>query len=188
MGLNSLAWLALLVWIGIPILAGWMFTVLPKRAKTTIQRKLAIAASIGVLIAPWLVSSGVKWYYDQQVRELCAKDGGVKVYETVKLSPEKYDDLKRVNFILPDKSRLKPADEYYLESEDQFLKEGNPNLLRNHAWVIRRSDGKILGESIQYGRGGGELPGPWHGSSFFCPEISKENPSLEPSVFIKGDE
>ena len=183
--MNSMAWLALLVWIGVPVLAGWMFTVLPKRAKTTSQRKLAIAASIGVLIAPWLISTGVKWYYDQQVRELCAKDGGVKVFETVTLPPEKFDKWGNVG--IHHKRYAKPDDEYYYESEDEFYKQGNPTLLRSRYWIVRRSDSKILGKSIHYGRGGGDLPGPWYGSSFNCPEISKENPSLESSVFIKGD-
>jgi hypothetical protein len=183
--MNSMAWLALLVWIGVPVLAGWMFIVLPKRAKTTPQRKLAIAASIGVLIVPWLISSGVKWHYDQQVRELCAKDGGVAVFETVKLSPEKYDELKRVNFILPDKLRAKPTDEYYSVTDHYDYRLGNPEVSRRQYRIIRNSDQKVLGELVFYGRGGGDLPGPWHGSSFTCPSPTKVN--FETAIFLIGD-
>lgn len=186
--MNSMAWLALLVWVGVPLLAGWMLILLPRYLKEPYQKKLAIAGGFCVLMAPWVISSGVKWYYDQQVLRLCAKDGGVRVYETIKLPAHKYDELKRSNFILLNKLHLTTMDAFYLEAENRSLREGNPKLLRSHAWIIRRSDNKVLGESVHYARSGGELPGPWHGSSFHCPEIRRENPSLETSVFIRGGE
>jgi hypothetical protein len=186
--MNSGAWLALLVWVAVPILAGYMLLGLPKHLDKPSQRKWAKAGGLGVLMAPWIISSGVKWYYDQEVRELCAKDGGVRVYETMKLPAPQYEELKRLNFILSGKLHRSIIDEFYLKTEHQFLKEGNPKILRSHAWIMRRSDNKILGESVHYARSGGELPGPWHGSSFHCPEISRGNPSLETSVFIKGDD
>jgi hypothetical protein len=44
----------------------------------------------------WLAASfwyggGAKIYYDAKAYRLCAIDGGVKVYETVKLPPEKFN-------------------------------------------------------------------------------------------------
>ncbi len=38
---------------------------------------------------------------DAEVRRLCAIDGGVKVYETVKLPPDKFDKWGMVNFYKP---------------------------------------------------------------------------------------
>lgn len=186
MGLNSMAWLAILVWLVIPVVAAMVFTKLTKQAKTTAQRRIALLSGIGILITPWLISNMVKWYYDQQVKELCAKDGGVKVYETVKLSPEKYDELKRVNFILPDKLRLKPTDEYYSVTDRYYYRQGNPEMTRVKHRIVRRMDGKVLGQLIRYGRSGGDLPGPWHGSGFMCPDPTKAS-NFETAVFQIGD-
>lgn len=185
LGLNNLAWLGLLVWVGIPLFAFLMGLLLWRRSRTPLGKSSVVAASIAVLFAPMLVSNGVKYYYDAQVRELCAKDGGVRVYETVRLSAEKYDELKRVNFILPDKSQAKLTDEYYDEIDRHYYHQKNPEVSRRQYRIVRRSDQKILGELVFYGRGGGDLPGPWHGSSFTCPDPTQVH--FESAIFVKGD-
>lgn len=131
-----------------------------------------------------LLASCEKARLDEQVKELCAKDGGVKVFETVRLPAEKFDS--HGNPMLPAKARSKPGDQYYYELETEYLKTGNPEFWRSRHRVIRASDGKVLGESIRYVRRGGDLPGPWHESSFGCPEIGSE-PSLERSIFLRKD-
>ena len=122
---------------------------------------------------------------DAEVKRLCAIDGGIKVYETVRLPKEKFD--KYGNVKIPSKATAKPTDEYFYESEDIYLVSGDPHMLKMITKIIRRPDGKLLGESIRYGRGGGDIPGPWHPSSFICPEISKDALSLESSIFIQGE-
>lgn len=174
--------------IGIPLAIGLIGKKVFSRVENPAQKIIVVTLCIGMFTGLIWLTVGEKWLADRQVRELCAKDGGVKVYETVKLTAEEYDELKQKNFILSDKFHRKPMDEYYLKSEHKLLKKGDPKLLRSHAWVVRRSDSKIIGESVHYARSGGELPGPWHGSSFHCPEIRKENPSLETSIFIRGAE
>lgn len=115
---------------------------------------------------------------------------GVKVYEIVKLPVDTFNQYEQPTFHIPitPYAKLKDSDEYYLEWEITNLRKGNPSLERSFFRLIRRSDQKYLGESVAYTRSGGDLPGPWHGSSFRCPEIRTENPSLETSVFIKGGE
>ncbi|MDK9705272.1 MAG: hypothetical protein OEL20_19275 [Sulfuritalea sp.] len=138
----------------------------------------------GLMIASLFLVGCEKARLDQQVKELCAKDGGVKVYETVTLSTDMYDRYARTNWILPDKSDAKPTDDYYIEIQRHYYKTGNPEMSRRQYRIIRRSDEKVLGESISYGRGGGDLPGPWHGSSYHCP--SGESLSIETKVFQRG--
>lgn len=122
-----------------------------------------------------------KYVLDQKVRELCAKDGGIKVYETVVLSNDKFDKFGKVH--IPSKHDMQPKDEYFSDLTINYYKSGNPRLLRSDFKIIRRVDGKVLGESIRYGRGGGDLPGPWQESSFTCPPISAERPELEAQIF-----
>ncbi|WP_459950299.1 hypothetical protein [Denitratisoma sp. agr-D3] len=123
---------------------------------------------------------------DAEVRRLCAMDGGVKVYEKVKLPPEKYNKLldKFGRLKIPRKNEAKASDEYYDECEVHYYMKGNPELSRDKCWIVRRSDGKILGELVIYGRGGGDFSGPWHGSSFMCPEPT-QLPHFETAIFVK---
>jgi hypothetical protein len=132
----------------------------------------------------WWLAVGEKWMLDRQVRELCAKDGGVRVYETMVLPPELIGKHGQIQ--IPEKAQMKPSDEYYYESSKHYYRKGNPEMSRKQYRVVRRSDGKVLGELILYGRGGGDFPGPWHGSSFTCPEPSKL-PNFESSIFVRGD-
>ncbi|HQN47259.1 MAG TPA: hypothetical protein PK034_09405, partial [Rugosibacter sp.] len=94
----------------------------------------------------------VKSELDAEVKRLCAIDGGIKVYETVTLPPELIDKYGGIR--LPSKTLAKLSDEYYYELEIHYYRKGNPEMSRSHYRVIRRSDGKVLGESIRYGRGG----------------------------------
>lgn len=170
-----------------------------RRTATTFAKAAVVTACTAALGGFLWLAVGKIWWADQQVKELCAKDGGVKVYETVLLSTEKYDELKRVNFGLPNKSQLKPTDEYYDDYDTQYYENnGKPKwvenhkdqsieLIRSHFKIYRRLDNKLLGEYISYGRGGngGGLPGPWHGSSFTCPDPTKV--VFETAVFQIGD-
>ena len=171
LGLNYMAWLGLLVWVGVPLLAILATVLLWRRSRSALIKGTALAAGFVILSVPALISNGVKAHYDRQVRELCAKDGGVRVYETVRLTPEKFNQWGQVNFYRPDQGEDALGAEYVFKRGTVYHKQGNPDLFRMHTQVIRRSDGKLLGESVFYKRGGGDLPGPWHGSSFMCPEL-----------------
>lgn len=186
--MNSMAWQALFVWVAVPLLALLTGVLLWRRSRTPMGKALALTVSVAVLSAPLLVSNAVKAYYDRQVREMCAKDGGVRVYEMVILPAEQFDKLKRRNFVFFSNALADPADEYYGETDDHYFRQGNPNLVRMQYRIIRRSDGKVLGESVRYGRGGGDLPGPWHESSFTCPDPGNpSSPKFETAIFVRGE-
>jgi hypothetical protein len=119
---------------------------------------------------------------DREVKRLCAIDGGIKVYEIVRLRAEEFDARGRIN--VPAKEYMKPADEYYLDSESIFLIQGNPRLVRINFKVIRAKDRKVMGESTRYARSGGDPPGPWHESSFSCPPSPLK---LETSIFLREE-
>lgn len=187
LGLNSMAWIGIVSWTGVPLLAFFTFRLLWHRSQSDLTRLLALVAGVVILFTPALISNGVKAYYDRQVRDLCAKDGGVRVYETVALPEEKFNQWGQPNFHIPTTpyDKLNDADEYYLEWETTSLKTGNPSLERSHFRLIRRNDQKRLGESVTYLRIGGDLPGPWHESSFTCP-VPTQAQSFESSIFVKG--
>jgi len=124
---------------------------------------------------------------DAEVKRLCAIDGGVKVYETVALPADKFNQWGQINFFLATQGENALGPEYLVKEGTNYLLGSEikkPVIRRFHYQVFRRSDGKLLGESITYGRTGGDLPGPWHPSSFICPENRE---SVLKSVFIKSN-
>ena len=178
--------LFLFYWVAIPSFviaaAAWLWRRTHQRAARVLIGLACVATLSGLL---WL-AVGDKWLADRQVRELCAKDGGVRVYETVRLPAEKFNQWGQVNFYRPDQGENALGPEYVFKRETVYLKQGNPEISRMHDQVIRRSDGKLLGESVFYRRGGGDLPGPWHGSSFMCPVLSVKTDVLRQIFVIKS--
>jgi len=118
---------------------------------------------------------------DEEVRRLCAKDGGINVYEEVKMPATMFDQFGVVRF--PDATDMRPLGSRFVLYEDtKYLRKGNPSLRREYAKIVRNSDGKVLGELTSYHRVGGDFPGPWHASTFVCP-INADTARLKQSVF-----
>ena len=134
-----------------------------------------------------LLSSCAKYRLDAQVRELCAKDGGIRVYETVKLPPDKFDKYGNINFYRATQGENALGPEYiYIEETHYFVNEppawhsNVKSVRREYTKIIRVADMKLLGEWVSYHRIGGEWPGPFHPSTFSCPDTS----GLFSSVYI----
>ena len=126
---------------------------------------------------------------DAEVKRLCAIDGGVRVFETVRLPPEKFDKRQHfINFYRPTQEENALGSEYLFKRNQHYYRQGNPEMSRIHYQVFRRSDGKLLGETVLYGRGGGDMPGPWHDSSFTCPSYAEagENILLK-KIFVQSE-
>lgn len=134
-----------------------------------------------------------KYQLDRQMEELCKKDGGIKVYETVTLPPEMFDqwgDPFPGWRGRPQEERLGRDYRYvvrtvYLKMGDPFKGEGR--LDRTIIQIIRRSDGKLLGEAVSYGRSGGDFIAYAHPSSRSCPAGLNRNQLIH-SVFVKKGE
>ncbi len=135
--------------------------------------KKIILISIALLLI-YINFFSEKARFDREVNRLCAVDGGMKVYETVRLPTEKYRRYTQSLTTVPFQE-LKEDDEYYLVWNISILKDGNPDLSSDHFQIIRRSDSRILGETTTYRRRGGDIPGPWHSSSYRCPDKATDS-------------
>lgn len=169
--------LAFVYWVLIPalvVLATWG---LWRLARTPLLKGLVVAVSVAGLAGLLWLAQGEKWLLDRQVRELCAKDGGVKVYETVKLPADRFDQWGMIDFYRPTQKENALGPEYVFKQETHYYSKGDPEMWRARYQVTRRVDQKLLGETILYGRAGGDLPGPWHPSGFRCPEVAVAGPN-----------
>jgi hypothetical protein len=132
-----------------------------------------------------------KYALDRQMHELCEKDGGLKVYETVTLPAAMFDqngDPFPGWRARPESLRL--GVDYRLVHDVTYLKRGDPmkgdgRLDRYHWKVVRNSDGKVLGEGTMYGRSGGDFIPIGHFTSNSCPTRLGVPRDLIHSVFAK---
>lgn len=145
-----------------------------------------------VAVVVTLLSGCERYALDRQMEELCKKDGGVKVYETVTLSPAEYDAV--FNYVVKHKTqedyygpdyRYVSESKHLIGSEDSAAK-GRGELTRHYSAMYRKSDNSLLGESIWYSRVGGEflyLFG-FQPSGNTCPLSGTD---LGRSVLLKGE-
>lgn len=125
---------------------------------------------------------------DVEVKRLCAIDGGVKVYETVILPADKFNQWGQINFFHPTQGENALGTEYIYRSENLYLREGNPEIRKDHVQIYRKLDMKLLGEVVAYIRGGGDLPGPWQPSAYHCPDARNANSVvLMSKIFVKNN-
>ncbi len=123
---------------------------------------------------------------DREVDRLCAIDGGVHIYETVTLSKENFgpdgEVFPQFRGLLPESGRY--GDLYYETLEQLTLVAGDPSLTKSRIRFIRRADSKVLGEEINYSRGGGDFLGPWNASAHQCKQVLEPKEPLV-NVFSK---
>jgi hypothetical protein len=136
---------------------GWHHKILGAPAIVLRVATVAFAASS-------LVSCGIvqRAYWDAKVEEMCRSDGGVTVYERVKVSPEDYKRLVGAggNIVVSAKSTAKPDAAYIAERKHTEVNE-NPAVYRSETSFVRTSDGKVLSRLVHYARVGGELFRPY---------------------------
>ncbi|MGV8712173.1 MAG: hypothetical protein ACWA6R_06445 [Nitrosomonas sp.] len=137
-------------------------------------------------------SEKARW--DREVDRLCAIDGGIRVYETVRLPSEKFNKSGEINFYRPTQKENTLGTDYIYQWNIHDYVEGHPAVngaqeiavRRDHIIITRKSDLKLLGEFVKYHRAGGDVPGPWMPSSYHCPEKLKANESiLLDQIFLK---
>ena len=150
-----------------------------------------ITLTLIALFCLWLgMPTFNKWKADKLVDALCAKDGGVKVYETVTLPKERFNQWGQ--FVVADKDYIKPNDDYYSLLERKDIQGSSHTgdigalvVYQYHFWVYRTSDHKILGDGISYARRGGDAIGPWMPSSYNCHKTLQSD--LLKQTFLKSE-
>ncbi|HYA19065.1 MAG TPA: hypothetical protein VEG25_00230 [Burkholderiales bacterium] len=175
-----------------------------KRHTNTIGAKLKGAVILGWLLAtPFLIIAlvtvllilafgfyeGRKAYWDSKVKEMCEKDGGVRIIEKVRISQADIDLLGRVGgkIGVPIKELAKPNAPVYAELKITDLREWNPRVSRSEAVIRRRVDKTVVARWVIYARSGGDFPSPSHGTSFSCPDLKAITSDLQPLFIVEGN-
>jgi hypothetical protein len=137
-----------------------------------------------------MTGCGERGELDRQLAELCKKDGVITIYETVRLPPQMFDqnnNVKQTVFRQGGKDETVIAQAYVETVQIAVLKNGDPLngqglLHRQRNQIHRLADGKVLAESVQYIRTGGDGFHLGHHTTKVCPIIDG---GLVPRVFTK---
>jgi hypothetical protein len=156
-------------------------------------RPRPLAIVLALLLTAMLVGCE-RYALDRQMEELCKKDGGVTVYETVSLPGRYWDWANRVALgpSTADRSTDENRDvrvraiadgQYELITDSLTLVDGdtmkgNGKLVRIEQRVVRTRDSKLLGMSVHYNRRGGDFIVIGHPSASSCPSPSPQVLSL----------
>jgi hypothetical protein len=114
-----------------------------------------------------------KAYYDWQVRQMCAKSGGVTIYERVRITAEQASRLGTVagHFGVPSESSANADVPAFSRLQSVTLHCCDPTLMRHDEEIVRRQDGRVVARTVRFSRSGGDFPfTASHPSSFGCPE------------------
>lgn len=124
---------------------------------------------------------GRQAYWDEQVKEMCARDGGVRIFEKLHIKRSNVRYLGKIDgrIGISIKRLAHPDAPAYSELQVTYLHDANPQVTRNESTIIRRIDGTVVARWVVYARFGGDFPSPSHGSSFSCPDLYEITEDLQ---------
>ena len=148
---------------------------------------MSALAILGLLVIAVIYFLGEKAYWDDKVKEMCEKDGGVIILNKLQVSKKESELLPRAGenkLGVAFKEMAEPNAPAYAELNQTQINSGNPNVVREEVIVKRRTDGAVVAKWIMYTRSGGDIPSYGHPTSFRCPEIEKLMDDLQPLFIV----
>ena len=136
--------------------------------------KMPLVVLVVLILVPILIIGfyeGRKAYWDYRVREMCAKDGGVKINEILDVDESTWESLKNKfgQIDIPSKGDPRSVGSIAIHSyKDVYIRRSNPEVRRSEIAVTRTSSGAVVATSTTYSRVGGDLF-VLHPSYFACP-------------------
>jgi hypothetical protein len=121
---------------------------------------------------------------------MCDRDGGVKIFEKLRISKVDVDFLGRIDgkIAIPSLSSAHPNAPAYSELKITSIREANPLISRSESVIIRRADQAVLARWVAYSRSGGDFPtGLSEGTSFTCPDLRAITSDLQQLFIVQGE-
>lgn len=146
-------------------------------------------ATIVVGIGWYAYAAHRQQYWDDKVRELCAKEGGVQVLQYVPLTPIEFESMPRAGGQVGGHAPLEltpPEVPTYGQSREEVIRESSPRVWKTVSVVIRKSDGATVARWVYLTRLGGDAISIDHPSSFTCPPWEQSYADLA-NIFVKKE-
>lgn len=131
---------------------------------------------------------GAKSYWDARVKELCAKDGGVKIYEKLHVTKTDIENLGRVGggIAIPIKRLADPNAPVYAINQITHIRDKDPEVWRSEWRIIRRKDQAVIAIEVSYHRAGGDAVVVDQPSGYTCPAPDRLNADLQSLFVLEG--
>lgn len=125
-----------------------------------------------------------KAYWDFRIERMCQKDGGLTVFEEIRLSADDYERLRsRSGTIpLPERGSADRAAEFFSHTQEEVIRERSPRVAREEVTIYALDGNRMIARYISYSRSGGDFPTYAHPSYFLC---KREDQSISERIFIK---
>lgn len=151
------------------------------RGGALLKALLLVPVVLSVFAVGWFVYvEHRRQYWDDKVRELCAKDGAPIVLQTVSIASPR--DMPAT----PDERYADVGTKYVSRWKVVVLRAADPKVTRTEITIIRRLDQAVLGHQTLYARIGGDAIPADHPSSRSCGDFGVK--PVDRLVFIvEGD-
>jgi hypothetical protein len=159
-----------------------------QRGGATLKFVLAIPLVLILACVTWYVLSD-QWqrYWDRRVVELCAKEGGVEIFQHVELTEEQFRTLPKVDGHVTGNASMNltlESEPTYAESKIEVVRENSPRVWKTTSLIRRKSDAEAVARYVRVSRLGGDPITVDHPSSFMCPPSEQIYADLS-KIFIK---
>lgn len=152
----------------------------PKLTLLLSAATVVAALTAGCALTPTNIASNL------EVDRLCAKDGGIHVYEKVYLSTDKFYTAKERADLEGDLKAIPP--EFRMTFKQEHLSSaGERGISRELLQIWREADNKLMGEVVTYAYATAEATLPWR-SVHACAGLSNGSAgmALRKQLFVKG--
>lgn len=128
---------------------------------------------------------GQQTHWDSKIRQLCERDGGMTVFERMRLTEAQYQALggRNRDIPIPSVSSGRKGYPVVTRTAETILNARDPKVYREETDYVRVLDGKILAKLVRYWRVGGDLPSFGHPTTFSCPD-QQQAVGLERDLFV----
>jgi hypothetical protein len=132
---------------------------------------------------------GRQTYWDGKVKEMCEKDGGVRLFQKVHLSKSDVEVLGRVDgkIGIPIKELAHEKALVYAVHTVTIVRAEVPYIWRTESSITRRRDQVVVARWVAYTRSGGDFPSPAHESRFTCPDQRTITSDIQQLFIVQED-
>jgi hypothetical protein len=130
-----------------------------------------------------------KAYYDEKVRELCSRDGGIIIHKQLLINRFLASKISSVNGFpgAPPESSASIHDPAISVFTRRTIREGNPRITRMEQLIQLRSNRELLAQLVIYARSGGDFPLPAEPSYYQCPSLRDMYAQIGSVFVIEGE-
>jgi hypothetical protein len=156
------------------------------------QREMASLAGfrfgLAAAMTSWFLAAcgwmpGYRWYWEARVREMCEKDGGVRIFERVLVTPAQVKTLPRVgsHLVVPEEGNAKPDTPVFRRISRTQIRDDDPPIVRHEETIVRRYDQRIVGVAVSYSWTPVEYPSSFiaHPAKMWCPDLEQIYEGIE---------